>query len=133
MSAARSIRESIVSLGLARFGRTQHRTRRPDRIHARFQLERLEERCLLSGVSAVTEFPVLTSGSNPLGITAGPDGNLWFTDGGTNSVGVAALTTSSPVSVPAKTTLPDPSLVPLVLDGPDLWDGLPLKKRTRST
>ena len=29
---------------------------------------------------AITEFPVPTAGSYPMGITAGPDGNLWFTE-----------------------------------------------------
>jgi uncharacterized repeat protein (TIGR01451 family) len=28
----------------------------------------------------VSEFPIPTTGSNPLGITSGPDGNLWFTE-----------------------------------------------------
>src|SRR5437868_1197017 len=50
------------------------------RTRARFQLEGLEARYLLSGISANTEFPVLTANSNPLGITRGPDGNLWFTE-----------------------------------------------------
>jgi hypothetical protein len=42
-------------------------------------LEGLEERCLLSGISAITEFP-LPSGSlidiGPDSVTAGPDGNI---------------------------------------------------------
>ncbi len=29
---------------------------------------------------SITEFPVTTPNSQPLGITAGPDGNLWFTE-----------------------------------------------------
>ncbi len=39
-----------------------------------------------SAASATTikEFP-LSASSDPLGIAAGPDGNLWFTDGGTTS------------------------------------------------
>lgn len=28
-----------------------------------------------------------SAGSEPLGITAGPDGNLWFTDYGTSKIG----------------------------------------------
>jgi len=31
-------------------------------------------------VGTITEFPVPTSSSQPAGITAGPDGNLWFTE-----------------------------------------------------
>lgn len=47
-----------------------------------------------------TEFalPAASNGGNgiayPLGITAGPDGNVWFTDAGTNAIGVATLATS---------------------------------------
>ncbi len=43
---------------------------------------------------AITEYPIPYAGSSPNAITAGPDGNLWFTDGGTNAIGVATLTTS---------------------------------------
>jgi len=34
------------------------------------------------------EFPVPTAGSAPVGITAGPDGNLWFTEFYGNKIGV---------------------------------------------
>src|SRR5262249_18762562 len=55
------------------------RARRPaDRVRTRPRLEGLEDRCLLS--TTITEFPVPTAVSNPEGITAGPDGNLWFTE-----------------------------------------------------
>jgi streptogramin lyase len=33
--------------------------------------------------TAITEFPGLGSGHDPLGLESGADGNLWFTDGGT--------------------------------------------------
>jgi streptogramin lyase len=33
------------------------------------------------------EFPTPTGGSGPDGITAGPDGNLWFTEGNANQIG----------------------------------------------
>src|ERR1051326_1626975 len=36
---------------------------------------------------AITEYPVTTSGSLPYGITAGPDGNIWFTENGANKIG----------------------------------------------
>jgi streptogramin lyase len=42
----------------------------------RLTLEALEDRCLPS----VTQFPIPTAGSQPLGITRGPDGNLWFAE-----------------------------------------------------
>ena len=37
-----------------------------------------------AGATSIKEFPLAAS-SDPLGIAAGPDGNLWFTDGGTTS------------------------------------------------
>ena len=43
---------------------------------------------------AITEYPIPYASSSPTGITTGPDGNLWFTDPGTNAIGVATLTTS---------------------------------------
>src|SRR5437588_12907295 len=56
------------------------RRRSPDRARARPRLEGLEDRCLLS--TTITEFPVPNSNASPLFITAGPDGNLWFTEAG---------------------------------------------------
>ena len=42
---------------LAQHGRRAHRSQcTPDRTRARFQLEGLEERCLLSGISSITEY-----------------------------------------------------------------------------
>jgi streptogramin lyase len=48
----------------------------------------------------VTEFPVLTASSQPPAITAGPDGNLWFTEGVGNNIGritTAGVVTEFPV------------------------------------
>jgi hypothetical protein len=112
---------------------------------------------------AITGYQVPYANSSPQGISTGADGNLWFTDSGTNAVGVATLSsTGSPLTTlqaasrglsPAVTiaisvtskkpasraaaapgggSAPDPSLAPLVLDSPDLWDGLGFKKRPRS-
>jgi hypothetical protein len=36
---------------------------------------------------SITEFPLPTPSSYPWGITAGPDGNLWFTEAGSNRIG----------------------------------------------
>ncbi len=36
---------------------------------------------------SITEYPIPTSSSYPIGITAGPDGNLWFTEGEGNKIG----------------------------------------------
>ena len=46
---------------------------------------------LASGSAAaqplITEFVIPTGSSQPLGIMAGPDGNLWFTEPGANKIG----------------------------------------------
>lgn len=36
---------------------------------------------------SITEHPIPTGGSEPTGITAGPDGNLWFTEQAGNNIG----------------------------------------------
>ena len=43
---------------------------------------RASRRPLAASASAqvITEFPITTAGADPRGITAGPDGNLWFTE-----------------------------------------------------
>ena len=46
-------------------------------------LESLENRCLLS----LKEFALPTAGVAPLGITAGPDGALWFTERDAGQIG----------------------------------------------
>jgi hypothetical protein len=56
---------------------------------------------------SISEFPVPTSNSHPEGITAGPDGNLWFTEVGGNKIG--KITTSGTVteySIPASYSYP---------------------------
>ena len=46
----------------------------------------------------ITEFTIPTTSSIPEGITAGPDGNLWFTENGGNKIGriTPLVTRSSP-------------------------------------
>jgi streptogramin lyase len=64
-----------------------------------------------SGV--VTNFPVSAtvptvpgaSGPQPLAITSGPDGNIWFTDPWTDSIGVLKIASSSPNALPTLTAL----------------------------
>src|SRR5262249_27588018 len=62
-----------------------HRSQRtPSRVRLRASpgVHLLEDRCLLS--TFITEFPL----STPVdGFTAGPDGNLWFTETWANKVG----------------------------------------------
>ena len=49
-----------------------------------------------------TEFPIPTSGSSPNGITAGPDGNLWFTE--FHASKVAKITTAGVINEFTTTT-----------------------------
>jgi hypothetical protein len=89
------------------------RSRRPhDRTRTRtqFRLEGLEERCLMSGISSITEFPLSSSPAALSAITTGPDGNVWFTDRGGNAIGERStrppmpfLCTPSPPRAPGHT------------------------------
>jgi virginiamycin B lyase len=76
----------IKSLVLSLFGRGVRRPRRPARF--RPQVTALESRWL---PSTITEFPLPPLTFNPIistaGITAGPDGNVWFTEPATGVVG----------------------------------------------
>jgi streptogramin lyase len=102
--------------------------RRPERVeagsprHRRYRagVECLEDRRLLS---AITQFPLPTPYLDPVALTAGPDGNLWFTNynWGTNTGGIGRITTSGAVT---DFPLPSPSDHPGGLTvGPDgnLW------------
>ncbi len=76
---------AVMELSPAGSARRRDR-RRPCRTRSRFQLEGLEDRCLLS----ITEFPIPTDptgGSGPDDIAAGPDGNLWFSELYANQIG----------------------------------------------
>src|SRR5689334_10280839 len=80
-------------------------------------LEHLEDRLLLA--NGIFEFPVPTAGSGPVGITAGPDGNLWFTENATNQVG--RITPSGSVQeFPIPTSGSDPAGITVGPDG-NLW------------
>lgn len=64
---------------------------------------------------AITGFAGDTSNSSPLGITTGPDGNLWFTDPATNAV--VRMTTAGALTVfPIPTPDSEPSSI---TSGPD--------------
>jgi virginiamycin B lyase len=70
------------------------------------------------GNEVLTEFPVMSSG-NLLDIAAGPDGNLWFTDAGSNEIG--RITTAGAIT---KFPVPTASSgVHGIIAGPDgnLW------------
>src|SRR5438094_7141287 len=85
-------------------------------IRVRWSLERLEDRCV---PAAISEFPLTTALPSPQGITAGPDGALWYTDPGANKIGrisIAGVITE--YTVPTATSDPRG-----IAPGPDgaLW------------
>ena len=95
----------------------RRRARRPqDRTRARFRLEGLEDRCLLS----ITEFPVSTANSSLSAVTAGPDGNLWFLEQNANKIGMINLTTHAVSEFPITTANSDPVGIAAGPDG-NLW------------
>src|SRR5438093_745746 len=67
----------------------------------------------------ISEYPVPTPGSYPYGITAGPDGNLWFTEANGNKIG--RITTGGVIT---EYPVPTAGSAPLgIASGPDgaLW------------
>src|SRR5258706_4683447 len=67
----------------------------------------------------ITEFPIPTAGSQPEGITSGPDQALWFAEGGGDKIG--RITTSGTITA---FTLPTADSRPYrITSGPDqaLW------------
>jgi streptogramin lyase len=75
-------------------------------------LEQLETRCLLT--VAVNEFGFLTANSQPLGIAAGEENNLWFTESNANRV--AHLTTNGTVT---EYLIPTPNSQPYAIAAGD--------------
>jgi streptogramin lyase len=68
-----------------------------------------------AGAQTVSEFTVPTAGSEPRGITAEPDGALWFTEFTSNKIG--RITTTGTIS---EFPLPTTASVPLFITaGPD--------------
>src|SRR6516164_1677835 len=99
--------------------RTKRSRRRPGcrglRRSRPLALENLEQRTVPSGFN---EFQ-LPAGSEPDGITAGPDGNLWFTEYSGNKIGRI-----TPAGMFAQFPLPTPDSQPSrIAAGPDgnLW------------
>ncbi len=102
---------------------TRHRTARArrssaDRVRARPRLEGLEDRCLMS--VTIVEFPVPTSSASVQRITAGPDGNLWFTELHGNSVGMINPATHAIAEFPVPTAGAGPLWITAGPDG-NLW------------
>jgi uncharacterized repeat protein (TIGR01451 family) len=69
----------------------RRRSRRP-------RVEGLESRFLLS--ATINEFPVPTTASEPTGITAGPDGNLWFVESASSQIAEINPTTHAITEFP---------------------------------
>lgn len=63
---------------------------------------------------AITEFPIPTANSIPKGITAGPDGNLWFTEDSADKIGriTPSGTGGTPQPPPVVVPQPPPVVVP---------------------
>ncbi len=51
----------------------------------------------------ITEFPIPTPDSQPVGIKVGPDGNLWFTEQGGNKIPPDGVITEFPIPTPNST------------------------------
>jgi hypothetical protein len=73
---------------------------------------------------AITEFPIPTGDAEPAGITAGPDGNLWFAGflgpSGVSEIGMINPTTHAIAEFPVPTA---DTFIPDITSGPDgnLW------------
>lgn len=85
---------------------------------------------------SITEYPIPTPDSRLAGITAGPDGNLWFTENNGNKIGritPAGVITEFPFATPSKCTTTG-ELASSIVAGPEatsgsrhaaVWAGLP--------
>jgi streptogramin lyase len=108
-------RLSTLNRHSTRRGGNQHRIRR-----RLLRLEGLEERCLMSGISGITEFALPSPASSLTGITAGPDGNLWFADRGSNAIGMINPTTRAISLFPIPTANCWPDGIAVGSDG-NIW------------
>jgi streptogramin lyase len=69
----------------------------------------------------VTEYPIPTGGSEPFGIAAGPDGDLWFTEYGGTGNQIGRITTDGVVvEFPLATVTSSPVSIAVGSDG-NLW------------
>jgi YVTN family beta-propeller protein len=82
--------------------------------------------CLPAGAVSITEYPLPTANSFPFYITAGPDGNLWFTEPENNGDKIGKITTAGVITeypLPAMDSYPGYSYPAGIAAGPDgnLW------------
>jgi streptogramin lyase len=75
----------------------------------------------LAAAQVINEFPIPTNSSAPFGITAGPDGNLWFTEKDVNKIG--RITPAGVVTGEFPVLTPNAEGPRLICAGPDgnLW------------
>ena len=69
---------------------------------------------------AITEFAIPTANSDPSGITAGPDGNLWFTEADAGKIGEINPTTHAITEFPIPYANANPVGITAGPDG-NLW------------
>ena len=69
---------------------------------------------------AINEFPTPTANSNPSGLVAGPDGNLWFTEAYADKIGMINPTTHVITEFPIPTADSYPYSIAAGPDG-NLW------------
>ena len=98
------------------FSRLGPKSRHRHRHAIRPRLEGLEDRALLS----ISEFPVPTPNATTWSITAGPDGNLWFTERDANKIGMINPTTHAISEFPVPTANSWPIGITAGPDG-NLW------------
>jgi hypothetical protein len=67
----------------------------------------------LAGAATITEFPLPTPNSGPSGITAGPDGALWFSEETGNKIGRITTALGEPPPPPAIPTLTEWGMIVL--------------------
>jgi virginiamycin B lyase len=73
----------------------------------------------VAGAATITEFSITTFGGSPVGITAGPDGALWFTEQNANKIGrITTAGTITEFAIPTADSFPE-----FITTGPDgaLW------------
>ena len=75
----------------------------------------------ITPVGVITEFPIPTADSKPVGIASGPDSNLWFTESALASNKIGRITTTGSITeFPIPTAGSGPWAITSGLDG-NLW------------
>ena len=116
-----TIQNHLARLGIAGIGRDRRRAHSCSvRRRVRLGLEGLEQRCLLSGISGFTEYPLPAASAGDTGIVAGADGNLWFIENSANKIGMINPTTHAVSEFPIPTANANPWGIAAGADG-NIW------------